>query len=191
MAELDLLLGLSLRILLIVCRSWSIRVSKNAIHEAHLVLSRVIVGRLGGPTLTVSGELLLDPCLVHSDTICLFILVAKLAPSWQVRPRIGIVVKRRWMLSLLLRSPCHSLCTMVVVVLVDIVHGTWGDVADLATNLWVALNLTVVDRVTLRSWSWLSLTEVGGIDLVASSCGLGLDHGSRSDIRCSLLLCKL
>ena len=84
MAELDLLLGLSLRILLIVCRSWSIRVSKNAIHEAHLVLSRVIVGRLGGPTLAVSGELLLNPCLVHSDTICLFILVAKLAPCWQV-----------------------------------------------------------------------------------------------------------
>ena len=95
------------------------------------------------------------------------------------------------MLSLLLRGPCHSLCTVVMVVLINIVHGTWGYVADLATNLWVALNLIVVDRVILRSWSWLSLTEVGGIDLVASSCGLGLDHGSWSVIRCSLLLCKL
>lgn len=81
--KLDLLLSLSLRILLIVRSTLRIWVSKNAIHEAHLILSRVVVRWFDRSILAISGKLLLDSCLMHGDTVRFFTLIAKLAPSWQ------------------------------------------------------------------------------------------------------------
>ena len=84
MTKLDLLLCLSLRILLIVRGTLRIWISKNAIHEAHLVLSRVVVGWCDWSSLAIGSKLLLDSCLMHGDTVRFFILISKLAPSWQV-----------------------------------------------------------------------------------------------------------
>ena len=83
MTKLDLLLSLSLRILLIVRSDLRIWISENSIHEAHLVLSRLVVSWCFGSSLAISGKLLLDSCLMHGDTVRFFILIAKLAPSWQ------------------------------------------------------------------------------------------------------------
>ena len=74
------------------------------------------------------------------------------------------------MLRLLLCSACHSLGTMVVVILVDVVHDTWRHVTHLATQLRVPLALAVVDRVAIGCRGRLSLTIVRGINLIAGRC---------------------